>query len=145
MQYKWNSPECLECLVEIWSFLKRQCHSCYNQSRNVKIRRPHGVAYGIIFKYFVDETKLKAWVLWWSCWDPVGHTCKCACEAHFIPVWSSTFYSTCVSFTHQWLSAAAGVESVIHHDTFTLEHMATPAEAFLPGTRLISAVMSSIV
>lgn len=79
-----------------------------------------------------DKTN-RTWGLLWSCWNPLSHICKWSALHSCVEV-----YSTCVSFTHWWLSAAAAFESVIHRSTFPSEHMAAPAESFLPDTRLSS-------
>lgn len=47
-------------------------------------------------------------------WNPLRHICERSALHSGVEV-----HSTCVSFTHSWLSAAAGLESAIHHSTFS--------------------------
>lgn len=63
-----------------------------------------------------------------------------ASGAHFIPVWR---FTALVCHSHTDDSAQLLDLSLLFITTpFPLEHMATPAEAFLPGTRLGSAVIA---
>lgn len=56
----------------------------------------------------------RTWGFLWTCWNPLSRICKWSALHSSVEV-----HSTCVSFTHWWLSAAAGFQSVIHHNTFT--------------------------
>lgn len=96
-------------LVEISRFQKRQCHSQYNLSRNLEIRRPYGVSHGVICKYFLDETKLiEHGVLLWSCWDPLSHVCtsflcgglRHLCVIHTLMTQCSCWIGVCYSSQH---------------------------------------------